>query len=99
MYAYSAKQRLYELKIKAKKSIRKLIHREEEPVPVEELDLYRCKECGYVSRSIAFLHGHIESHTSVLKTGNVDELMKYVEKLEVKEYETHEVEELDDETI
>lgn len=61
-----------------------------------DLVLFRCTECGYVSLSLGWLHGHIERHRGytrfgiqlpLTKTspGNVDELMKRTEVLLVED--------------
>lgn len=60
-----------------------------------DITLYRCTECGKLSVSIGYLHGHIEGHRGwgpfnilpPLPTGNPDRLMEYTETIHVTDYE------------
>lgn len=61
----------------------------------EEIELYRCTECGKASVSIGYLHAHIEGHLgwgpfNMLPPpfpGNFDALMEKTEVIRVTEYE------------
>jgi len=63
-----------------------------------DLVLFRCRECGYTSLSLGWLHAHIESHRGytrfniqfpLTKTApaNVDELMKRTKVVRVTDTE------------
>ena len=53
-----------------------------------EIVIYRCTECGAVFNGIGALHGHAEHHRPFLSfRGKAEELMKYTERLKIKEYE------------
>jgi hypothetical protein len=65
----------------------------------EEIELYRCTECGKISVSRGYLHGHIEKHQGFgpfniipdpRKTANPDALDEKTEVLTVTEYEVSE---------
>lgn len=62
-------------------------------------ELYRCTECGKMSVSLGWLHGHIERHRGYTRLGiqipftktspaNVPELMKCTEVIQVTDYQT-----------
>lgn len=61
-------------------------------------ELYRCTECGKLSVSLGWIHGHIEKHRGYFgwlqipftKTSpaNVPELMKRTEVIQVTDYRT-----------
>lgn len=62
----------------------------------DEMYLFRCTECGYLSTDLGWLHGHIEKHRGytplniqlpLTKTApaNVEELMARTEILRVDE--------------
>jgi len=59
-------------------------------MPEDTITLYRCTECGYLSTSYGWIHGHAEKHRGwgpfnalppVL--GNAEKLDEYVEELTV----------------
>lgn len=61
-----------------------------------DLVLFRCTECGYVSLSLGWLHGHIEGHRGYTRFGiqvpftktamaDVDELMDRTKVLRVED--------------
>lgn len=61
----------------------------------DQMRLYRCKECGKVSVSLGYLHGHIEKHQGFgpfnlipnpFKTANPAALMEKTEVLYVREF-------------
>jgi len=59
----------------------------------ETLTLYRCTECGKLSVSLGYIHGHAEEHNPgwgpfglfphPKRTGNTDVLDEFVEELTV----------------
>ena len=56
-----------------------------------ELTLYRCTECGKLSVSLGWLHGHIEKHRPLWlswRTGRQAFLRDRTEVLTVTEYES-----------
>ena len=63
-----------------------------------DIVIYRCTECGKISVSLGWLHGHVEKHRGytrfgiqlpLTKTspGDFGRLMEYTEVLRVEEYE------------
>lgn len=60
----------------------------------DEIELYRCTECGMLSTRIGWLHAHIEKHRGFFglqwpwNVADVDELMEMTETIRVTEYET-----------
>lgn len=52
----------------------------------DNMEIYRCTECGRIEQNIGALHGHAEKHTPFYSFANVDRLMEYTEKLEVTDY-------------
>ena len=53
----------------------------------DNIVLFKCTECGKIKRILPELHAHAEKHTGFFSFGNVSDLMKYTEKLEVTGYE------------
>lgn len=61
----------------------------------ETIEIYRCTECGKLSVSVGWLHGHIEKHLGwgpwnifpPPLPGNYEALMEKTEVLEVTDYE------------
>lgn len=51
-----------------------------------DIELYRCKKCGYYNKSLGFLHGHMEGHTPWYSIADVDQFMEWTEKISVKKY-------------
>lgn len=48
----------------------------------ECVKIYRCTECGKISTSVGYLHGHAEGHRGFLwpwQVASVDALMEYTE--------------------
>lgn len=58
-----------------------------------QIELYRCKECGKISTSVGWLHGHAEKHRGFFglqlpwKFGDFDELQELTETITVTDYE------------
>ena len=71
----------------------------------DEIVIYRCTECGYLSTSLAYIHGHVEGHNPGLgpwglipdprKTANPDHLNTMVEAVRVEEFTTHHPDEVE----
>jgi hypothetical protein len=56
----------------------------------DEIELYRCTECGKLSTSLGWLHGHIEKHRPLWlfwKSGHPDFLCERTEVITVTEYD------------
>lgn len=62
-----------------------------------DMVLYRCKECGYWSKSIGYLHGHMEGHTKWYSLADVDKFMEMTEKIVVDSYRTEDIDSLEGE--
>lgn len=68
-----------------------------------ELVLFRCKECGYTTLSLGFIHAHVEQHWPYLKwfvhflpwTGEWDDWMQHTEVLRVDAYSETELSEVE----
>lgn len=58
--------------------------------------LYRCSVCGYKSKSVGYLHGHMEAHTPWWSIANVSKFMDWTEKLVITDYEVTDVEEFEE---
>lgn len=65
--------------------------------PDAHFELYRCTECGKLSVSLGWIHGHIEKHQGIgpfnlipdpRKTANPDALMMKTEVIQVTDYRT-----------
>ena len=55
-----------------------------------DIEIYRCTECGKISVSLGWLHGHIEKHRPIWKFWKVGEpafLDERTEILSVTDYE------------
>lgn len=70
-----------------------------------KLVIFRCSECGAVSVSLGWIHGHIEKHRGYTRfkipipftresPANVDELMKRTEILVVEDHSLANIEEV-----
>lgn len=62
-----------------------------------EYTFYRCKKCGYWTKSIGFLHGHMEGHTPWYSIADVTKFMDWTEKLTVEEYRVKDLQEFPEE--
>ena len=60
-----------------------------------EFQLYRCTECGKVSVSLGWIHGHAEKHNGLgpfniipdpRRTANPDALNEFIEVIEVESF-------------
>jgi len=59
-----------------------------------EIELYRCTECGKLSVSLGWLHGHIEKHRPIWRfwqTGHASFLKKRTEVIKVTDYKVEEL--------
>ena len=71
----------------------------------DQLIIYRCTECGHLSTSLGYIHGHAEKHNPGLdpwglipdprKTANPDHLNTMVEAVRVEEFTTHHPDEVE----
>ncbi len=72
----------------------------------DDLVVFRCSECGYISMSLGALHGHAESHRGYTRlgiqipftktaAGDYDRLMEYTEVLRVGKTEEIDLEEVE----
>jgi len=94
------KKFLYSLKKNAYASLPFDIEPEsEEFEEQEQIILYRCGVCGYLSKSVGFLHGHMESHTPWYSTADVSQFMDWTEKLEINDYNVTSVEDYKEENM
>lgn len=58
----------------------------------ESIRLYRCTECGKLSTSIGYIHGHVETHRGwgpfnflpPLSIGNANKLDEFTEEIDVE---------------
>ncbi|MCU4926910.1 hypothetical protein OB905_13125 [Halobacteria archaeon AArc-dxtr1] len=63
----------------------------------DEIEIYRCKECGKISTSLGWLHGHAGKHRGwgiswlrivpPWKVGDAEALMEMTETLQITDYE------------
>lgn len=54
------------------------------------IELYRCTECGKLSTSLGWLHGHIEKHRPIwkfYKSGSPEFLVERTDVITVEDYE------------
>lgn len=65
----------------------------------EEIVLYRCEVCGNISKSIGFLHGHMEGHTPWYSVADVSRFKDWTEKIVVEEYREVPIEDYSDENL
>jgi hypothetical protein len=86
------------------RGLRKFLGRE--PGSPDEFVVFRCRECGYVSTSLGWLHAHIEGHRGYTRfniqvpftktsPANVEELMEYTQVLRVTAVDELAVEAID----
>lgn len=64
-----------------------------------EYVFYRCKECGYTSKSVGFLHGHMEKHTGFWSLADVEQFQEWTEKIVVTEYRVDDLENFEGERM
>lgn len=59
---------------------------------IEDIELYRCTDCGEISTKLGWLHGHIEKHRPLSRfwqSGSTEFLTERTEVLKVTEYEIY----------
>ena len=59
----------------------------------DEIQIYRCTECGKLSVSVGWLHGHIEKHRPLWKfwkIGSTDDLQERTEIITIEEMDVQE---------
>jgi len=65
----------------------------------DDFILYQCRECGYWTKSLGYLHGHLEKHTGFWSLADIEKFNEMTRKIVVTEYREEEVENLSEENL